>query len=205
MWIECNCVQREHERERERSLPHCNRRVAKEGDKRSLPLCFPISVFSSHSDILQSVGCRGFSHIWVSTLTFCVFSLFISVFLCIIRLLSCGRVQRSESTPITNYFGPIAFRHILFFKHCPCHFRIVRLVLPLSHTVLLWRILAREFPSYSLLLQISGELAGELLIFVTWFFYPPPVQLSSSASWNKRRLRSSSLSRRSMFASRSRQ
>ena len=39
-----------------------------------MPLCFSPLLFSSLIvNILQSVGCRGFSHIWVSTLTFCVF------------------------------------------------------------------------------------------------------------------------------------
>ena len=76
------------------------------------PLLYPSLIGIS----LQSVGCLGFSHIWVSTLTSYVSSLllFISVFLCIDRLLGCGRVQRSESIPVrSSLMGRVVVVNIL--------------------------------------------------------------------------------------------
>ena len=72
-----------------------------EEDKRSLPLRILVVVFLSHSVFYSFVNCRGFSHIWVSTLTsVSSLSLLIFCFLRINRLLGCGRAQVNESNPI---------------------------------------------------------------------------------------------------------
>ena len=98
---------RERVSERERSLPHCNHRVVKEGDKRSLPLCFPIFLYLPLIVIFCSLWAAVvFPTFGFSTLTFCVHSLayFIFCFLCIMGQLGCGRVKRSESNriPVTS-------------------------------------------------------------------------------------------------------
>ena len=73
--------EREREREREKEVvASIVTAVWRRRGARGHRICsFPI-VFSSHSDFLESVGCRGFSHIWVSMLTSCVSSL--PFFLC---------------------------------------------------------------------------------------------------------------------------
>ena len=73
----CATVYREsvRESERERSLPHCNRHVAKEGDKRSLPLCFSIFLYLSLIVIFCSLWAAVvFPTFGFSTLTYYVLS-----------------------------------------------------------------------------------------------------------------------------------
>ena len=99
--IACVTVYRERVRQRERSLPHCNRCVAKEGDKRSLLRCFSIFLYLPLIVIFCSLWAAVvFPTFGFSTLTLWISSLFICCFLCKNRQLGCGRVQWNQSNSI---------------------------------------------------------------------------------------------------------
>ena len=71
---------RKGEREREKEVVASIVTARWQGREQEISLSSCPHLYSSHSDILQSVGYRGFSHIWVSTLTLCVPSLAYFIF-----------------------------------------------------------------------------------------------------------------------------